>query len=202
MGSVYQSVSVLVLVALKSEAKPIIRNLKLKQKKLGSNRYYTNEEVGLLITGIGYDIVEEQLFNVIKEISPLALLNVGICGSIDRKCDIGTIFYVNKVSCDKTKNVFYPDAIVNAKIPNASLITFTNPQMDYKRHSNRKYHYLVDMEGAILYRIFHKVYGPHKIQFLKIVSDHLSTTEFRSVSVKLLIESSLSYINEFNFQHL
>ena len=197
MDSMSVNVSVLLLVALKSEARPIIRYLRLKQIKEISNRFYTNEEVGLLVTGIGGNIVEEDLFNIIKEINPMALLNVGICGSIDKSCKIGSIFYVNKIRCDITKKVFYPDVIIKTGLSNSSLVTFSTPQMEYSKHNNATNNYLVDMEGSILFRIIEKAYGPDKFQVLKIVSDHLSADEFSSVNVGNIIESSLSVINGF-----
>ena len=197
MIAVSEKITILLLVALKSEAMPLIRELNLRQKTKPSNKFYANEDVGLLITGIGYEIAEIDLLNIINYINPIALLNIGICGCTKQSYEIGTLFYVNKLSYAKTKEDFYPDTVVNTALPNCSIITYETAQMDKKKHSINESTYLVDMESAILYKILNKKFGPHNLQFLKIVSDHLDEKEFHRVSIDRLIESSLHDIKNF-----
>ncbi len=197
MIAVSENITILLLVALKSEARPLIRELDLKQKTKPCNRFYKNDDVGLLITGVGYEIVERDLFNIVDYINPMALLNIGICGSTEQSYEIGTLFYINKLSYNKTKEDFYPDTVVKTTLPNCSIITYETAQMDNTNHLIDDSKYLVDMESAIIFKHSMKNFGPHNIQFLKVVSDHLSENEFHCVSVEKLIEYSLHDIKEF-----
>ena len=197
MIAVSENIKILLLIALKSEARPLIRGLNLSQQTKPCNRFYKNEDVGLLITGIGDEIVERDIFNIVNYINPIALLNIGICGCTDKSYEIGTLFYVNKLSYNKTKEDFYPDTVVKTALPNCCIITYETEQMDNAKHLNNDRNYLVDMESAIIFKLFSEKFGPHNLQFLKVISDHLSEKEFHCVTVEKLIESSLHDIKEF-----
>ena len=82
----------LLLFALKAEAKPIISKLELRALNKYSKPYYESDKIGLIITGVGPSKSSSDLLEIVKSINPRAICNIGVCGSTNKKWPVGSTF--------------------------------------------------------------------------------------------------------------
>ncbi len=156
----------LIHTALLCEAMPIIEHLKLQKS---SKNIYTNENISLLVGGIGkqntiYSL--DEFFKTHKDITKA--INIGIAGCSDKNINTGELFCTNKSL---------------SHIPKASLRTVLEPATKIDTT-------LVDMEAEFFCQMCAK-YGVDTL-VLKVVSDHLDTKIPKKEFVSNLIKKSLS----------
>ena len=186
----------LLLFALKAEAKPIIRKLEFRALNKYSKPYYESDKIGLIITGVGSSKSSSDLLEIVESINPRAICNIGVCGSTNKKWLIGSTFYVNKVIDAENGAVFYPDLLVNNIYPEAILHSFTDPQLEPITEFSEG-GFLVDMEGATIFKTLKDSFPPQYIQFLKVVSDYLNDKYMTSKYIEMLIDEALDGVVSF-----
>lgn len=114
------------ITALYAEAKPVIAHFSLKK----NNHYihstvYENEQVTLLITGVGKLSAAIALTELLTQKPPAKhdiICNVGIAACADKE-NSNTLFLCHSIMDASTKRTFYPDLLFSAPCHMASLVT-------------------------------------------------------------------------------
>ncbi len=157
----------LIIVALQSEAEPLIDYFRLEKEKIGSFTLWKNGEITLLVSGMGpVNAAIAVTFALGRYPQCGSILNFGLCASSDTAYTIGAIFAVRKIvdtSADTVYHLHTP-----SQLPAASLHTFTRPQK--RRRPGIK---LADMEASGFYQAAKKFLPREKIAVVKVVSDYM-----------------------------
>ncbi len=90
-----------IVVALKPEAQAIVEKFKLKKSKVDSYTLFTNDEIKLIISGIGIEnarLATQTLINYFDICDEDVYINIGICGAshsyaIGELIECGGVFY-------------------------------------------------------------------------------------------------------------
>ena len=155
------------IVALRSEAKPLVEFYKLKKKKNLTNPIiFHNENTSLTVAGIGKINTAMGITHTFYEFNQQRnniWINIGIAGHKTKK--IGNILLVNKVTDIETKKNNYPFIIDNCGIEQESCITYNKENQNYTND-------LSDMEASSFFYSCQKFSTKEFIHSLKIVSDN------------------------------
>ena len=183
----------LILTALQSEAKPIISYFDLNKDP--KTHIYSNKKIFLLITGVG----EKNVINKLKSLelkgsswSKTVILNIGIAGGNQLDTKIGNIYLVNSIFDQQSEREYFPDLIINTALEEMPMTTVSEPLIN-KDCSLRG---LVDMEGGSIFKIMSPFVPPHRLIFLKIVSDHFKSSDLKRISVEKMIEAQMKNIHD------
>ena len=167
-----------IVVAMKSEAKPLINFWKLKKiNNLGKIYVNKKKKINLIISGIGKKKVEKATNILAKKNLNSFFLNIGIAGHKDLK--LGEIILISKITDNKTNYNWYPSLLWKTKIKKSPLITVRFPKLIYK--SNTVY----DMEASSFIKTARNFVGPEKVQVIKIISDNKNSSILKISSKKI-----------------
>lgn len=168
----------IIAAAIYSEAKPFIESLHLK-KDTGFKAFqvFRNEDTRLVITGTGPMEAAITAASFLAREAPGTndlFLNIGVCGSRSKEIPIGTPILCNQIMELETGRTFYPDILYNHPFREGSIISSCRIQTaactpDY---SGERGNY-ADMEAAALYQAGSRFFQPHRMFFVKVVSDYL-----------------------------
>lgn len=180
-----------ICTAIYAEAQSIIKKLNLK-KDLKSSQFqiFQNEEIKLIITGVGKIKAAIAVTYLLVNNKPSAsdiLINIGICGAYEGTT-IGTAYACNKIIDYDTKNTFFPDMLIKQPFEEASIITCPFVMKSDKIKLNTK---LFDMEAAGVYQAAVVFMQIHQIVFIKIVSDIINKT---NINIKNTDEANITNI--------
>ena len=171
----------LILTALQSEAKPIISYFDLNKDP--KTHIYSNKKIFLLITGVG----EKNVINKLKSLelkgsswSKTVILNIGIAGGNKLDTKIGNIYLVNSIFDQQSEREYFPDLIIKTTLEEMPMTTVSQPLID----NNCSLRGLVDMEGGSIFKTMSPFVPPHRLIFLKIVSDHFKSSDLKRISVE------------------
>ena len=182
----------LILTALKAEALPIIEVFGLR--KNSKTHLYQNNNISLVITGVGKDKTKERLQNlhqVYSNFNQTIVVNVGIAGGNPDKTKIGELYRVDAIFDEKTKQCFIPDILCRHPLTELSLTTVTNSVNKNGDHFTG----LVDMEGSMIFQQMSRHVSIHRLIFLKLVSDHMDIDDRqRIIDVTGLIAKQVDFI--------
>ena len=176
-----------IITAMYSEAHAFITRFQLK-KDISHTRFQVfkneEEELCLIISGVGSVPAAVAVSSICTEYGAGQgdfLLNVGICAGIwgenvnrtDNICQTGKIFLCNKIREPVTGKTFYPDILYRHGFTEAQIITGAKPytKTDQTEIADADF-YLYDMEAAAIYQAGSYYFGPHQMNFLKIISDN------------------------------
>ena len=156
-----------IVVALRSEATPLIENFELKKQSNGAKQpIFQNASSSLVICVIRKENVIAGV-NVLTKINdsaiPSAWLNVGICGH--RNLKVGDGFIVNKIVDRETGYCLYPSINFDIACKFSKITTVTEPETRYLEDGG------YDMESAAFFTSTSKISSLECIQCYKIVSD-------------------------------
>ena len=185
------------LVALKAEAKPIIKSLNLCRINDGSV-YPTYKDKGgmnwLVISGVG----QKKVACAAKHLNELSgakdwsvWVNVGIAGSSSG--NYGQLFLIDKITQASSNKCFYPSSVIKTNLQKAELLTVDEPLVDYSTID------LVDMEAAEFTRVTSKMSIRDLVVVFKVVSDG-PTNSIKSINadrIADLISQNISDIIEY-----
>lgn len=180
----------IITIALEVEAKPLIEALNLKNLPDKKFKIFKNENIFLIITGIGKinsaiatTYIASMFPNKIK-----AFLNIGIAGHAS--LHIGQIVFINKIF--SLKNQFLSD-LIEIDFPSKTLFSVDTPKKDYEDD------FVYDMEGVGFLEAALKFTFIDLIYSLKIISDNKfsSLEEISKEKVENLINQNLDEIKEF-----
>ena len=172
------------VVALKSEAKPIIEELQMLPMEKGMDfPIYSdrNRCHWLIISGVGQSRSAAATNYLHRESDAppwSAWINIGIAGyGYD---SYGALYLVDKIVSEETSFVAYPGVALATKLPRSELLTVNKPKVDYSEPS------LIDMEGYAFYEAAIKFSCRELLLLLKVVSDGPKS------NVKILTPSNIS----------
>ena len=157
--------------AFYAEAKNIIDHYGLKKEKspeMVRFDVFANESIRLVITGVGEINAVAAVSNIggAYGISPDdEILNVGCGAGFSSDICMGSIFLGNKLTEQMTGRTFYPDMLMKANFRECERVTVA-------RVVNAGCESVVyDMEAAAVYQAAAFFVGPHRMHFIKLVSD-------------------------------
>ena len=157
--------------AFYAEAKNIIDHYGLKKEKspeMVRFDVFANESIRLVITGVGEINAAAAVSNIggACGISPDdEILNVGCGAGFSSDICLGSIFLGNKLTEQMTGRTFYPDMLMKANFRECEIVTVArvlNEGCDSV---------IYDMEAAAVYQAAAFFVGPHRMHFIKLVSD-------------------------------
>lgn len=129
---------------------------------------FANESIRLVITGVGEINAAAAVSNIggAYGISPDdEILNVGCGAGFSSDICLGSIFLGNKLTEQMTGRTFYPDMLMKANFRECEIVTVA-------RVLNEGCDSVVyDMEAAAVYQAAAFFVGPHRMHFIKLVSD-------------------------------
>ena len=185
-----------IITALKSEARPIIDFYGLEFSGLGNFQLYKNDNLTLLITGVGRKNVSDvfNLFFKKNKVIKNHVINIGISGGRKGDCSIGQLFLINKVSDEKSKLSFNIGSMQSFGLQNNEITTVSKPVVN----NNFKSDGLVDMEAYEICKRVNNLNGLDRLFILKIVSDHMDMKQHISAEkVRNLIKQKIPVIDKF-----
>ncbi len=167
--------------ALKSEAQAFVDKFKLKKNEFNHFTIFSNENIILIISGVGIINTNKSLkelinnFNISKDD---VILNIGICGSnkkykIGELIEIGNIYYKN--------NIYIIDKKINTTIT------------CLENECNQNIYEIVDMESFAFYE---QTKSLNNVRMFKVVSDHFEPSTITKDKTKSLIFNKLGEIIE------
>ena len=156
-----------------------------------------------------------------------AIINVGTCAG---DCEPGQVFICNKITEEATGRTFYPDIILRSSLLERELVTvptaIRKPMLEQQKHEQEPYiapeahinvdtyanmdtHVnkdthnmaLYDMEAASIYQAANLYVGPHRMGFVKVVSDNGDieglTPDFIKKLMAEAVDDIASYVDMF-----
>lgn len=157
--------------AFYAEAKNIIDHYGLKKEKSPKTvRFdvFANDSIRLVITGVGEINAAAAVSNIggAYGIAPDdEILNVGCGAGFSNETCLGSIFLGNKLTEQMTGRTFYPDMLMKTNLMECEIVTVT-------RVLNEGSDSVVyDMEATAVYQAAAFFVGPHRMHFIKLVSD-------------------------------
>lgn len=171
---------VYVFCAFYGECSGLIKHYNLKKRQ--TDKYYRfdvfeneNQPVRIILTGQGSVMAAAAVsgaasFFGIK--AEDAIINVGTCAG---DYEPGQVFICNKITEEATGRTFYPDMILRSSLPERELVTVPVViRKSIHEYANKDSHNmaLYDMEAAAIYQAANLYVGPHRMGFVKVVSDN------------------------------
>lgn len=153
------------VTALRAEAKPLLEQWRLKRDRGFSGRLYRNDDLLLLVCGMGMDNARRALEALLAYREPEEgdlFINFGLCAA-PKEYAIGTPLLCSALLCRNIKAEL--DTSFNRLLETATLETVEEECSEERGHA-------VDMEGYVLYSVLPECFKPGKRAFLKVVSDH------------------------------
>jgi len=164
------------IVAIHSEARPLIRHLRLQKQPYNSHDLYIGEDLRLLVCGVGKLAAATacawlQGLNEKPELaSEDAWLNIGIAGHGYQP--LGSGFLAHRISEKNADRYWYPGFAFKRPCPSAALVSVDQPENRYLDNT------LYDMEGAGFFASCQRFSSVELIHCFKVVSDnHFSGIE-------------------------
>jgi nucleoside phosphorylase len=174
-----------VITALDAEARALCEYYRLKRDTSLPYTLYRNEEMVLVVSGIGRT-------NALMAVSALLgwripeekdiLINIGICGA-PLEYRIGEALLIHQILDGDRR--YYPDILYTHLLRETSIRCVDTPQ-------SLRGDYPVDMESSSVFQAASRFFKLHQMAFLKIVSDHCTP---ESVTKEGVIELLRSHVN-------
>ncbi|MBU1659443.1 hypothetical protein KKG72_10410 [bacterium] len=171
-----------IITALKPEAQAFIDKYKLKKERLHRYTLHTNENMKLIVSGLGVldaMLATQALINQYDINDTDIFLNIGICGA-DSRFKIGQLLEIS--------SIYYKDAMYtlneNSK-ENIVCLDHEASQNDYE---------IVDMESYGFYEATKHSSAIKNIFMLKVVSDHFEPKKVTKEATKSLIFNVLEEV--------
>ena len=200
---------VYVFCAFYGECSGLIKHYNLK--KCQTDKYYRfdvfeneNQPVRIILTGQGSVMAAAAVsgaasFFGIK--AEDAIINVGTCAG---DYEPGQVFICNKITEEATGRTFYPDMILRSSLPERELVTAPVViRKSIHEYANKDSHNmaLYDMEAAAIYQAANLYVGPHRMGFVKVVSDNGDieglTPDFIKGLMAEAVDEIASYVDMF-----
>ena len=200
---------VYVFCAIYGECSGLIKHYNLKKRQ--TDKYYRfdvfeneNQPVRIILTGQGSVMAAAALsgaasFFGIK--AEDAIINVGTCAG---DYEPGQVFICNKITEEATGRTFYPDMILRSRMPESELVTVPVViRKSIHEYANKDSHNMVlyDMEAAAIYQAANLYVGPHRMGFVKVVSDNGDieglTPDFIKKLMAGAVDEIASYVDMF-----
>ena len=181
------------VVALKAEARPLIRHYKLHNRHADSALpVYLGTDMALIVSGPGKTAAASAtawLQGLTQGNQRNAWLNIGIAGHATYAIGDGRI--ANCITEHATNRSWYPPQVHNLDIATGRLLTVDSPENDYSVDT------LYDMEAAGFYPAACRFSSSELVQCFKVVSDNRqhANTKITAKHCEQLVASQLKTIN-------
>lgn len=152
--------------ALPAEARSVIDFYGLKQCIEKPFRIYRNDEIVLVVSGIGQENVSTALGFAFGRygVDNAIWLNIGVCGA--SSAELGRAFVVNKCINYSTGDAVYPPQLADHSFGTSQLFTVDAPEQRYMEEG------LYDMEAFSFFRAATRFSSSEWVQSVKLVSDN------------------------------
>lgn len=200
---------VYVFCAFYGECSGLIKHYNLKKRQADKCYRFDvfeneNQPVRIILTGQGSVMAAAAVsgaasfFGIRAED---AIINVGTCAG---DYEPGQVFICNKITEAATGRTFYPDMILRSGLPERELVTvpvvIRKPIHEYV-NKNSYDMALYDMEAAAIYQAANLYVGPHRMGFVKVVSDNGDieglTPDFIKKLMAEAVDEIASYVDMF-----
>ena len=181
------------VVALKAEARPLIRHYELHDRHAGTTfPVYLGTGMALVVSGPGKAAAAAAtawLQGITQGNKHNAWLNIGIAGHATYAIGDGRI--ANRITEHATDRSWYPPQVYDLDIATGRLLTVDSPENDYPVDA------LYDMEAAGFYPEACRFSTGELVQCFKIVSDNRqhANTKITAKHCEQLVDSQLKTIN-------
>lgn len=200
---------VYVFCAFYGECSGLIKHYNLKKRQ--TDKYYRfdvfeneNQPVRIILTGQGSVMAAAALSGAASFFGIKAedvIINVGTCAG---NYEPGQVFICNKITEEATGRTFYPDMILRSSLPERELVTAPVViRKSIHEYANKDSHNMVlyDMEAAAIYQAANLYVGPHRMGFIKVVSDNGDieglTPDFIKGLMAEAVDEIASYVDRF-----
>lgn len=204
-----------IATAMYAEAHPFITRFQLK-KEISHTRFqvFLNKEADLclIISGTGMIPAAAAVSSICTEYGAGQgdfLLNVGVCGQIwnrnsdrtENPCQMGKLFLCNKIKEQITGKTFYPDMLYRHRFAEARIVTGPKPYTETApaetELSEETEFFLYDMEASAVYQTGACYLGPHRMSFLKAVSDDGNGGKVTPGQIECLIGNNMEALADY-----
>lgn len=200
---------VYVFCAFYGECSGLIKHYNLKKRQ--TDKYYRfdvfeneNQPVRIILTGQGSVMAAAAVSGAASFFGIKAedtIINVGTCAG---DYEPGQVFICNKITEEATGRTFYPDMILRSSLPERELVTAPVViRKSIHEYANKDSHNmpLYDMEAAAIYQAANLYVGPHRMGFIKVVSDNGDiegmTPDFIKGLMAGAVDEIASYVDRF-----
>jgi len=177
------------ITALDAEAKPLCDHYRLKRDSSLPYTLYRNDEMTLLIGGIGKANTMMALSALLGWRIPETgdiLINIGICGA-PSEYTIGEALLIHQLFEGERR--YYPDILYPHTLREVSLVCIDSPQSIVRD-------YPVDMESSAIFQAASRFFKLHQMAFIKIVSDHFTPESVTKEGAMDLVRSHVNTLDE------
>jgi len=164
-----------VTVALFAEAKPIVDRFRLKKTAIqpaGKFQTFAGDGMALVVGGTGAlaaAVATAALLSARPPEEGDVFLNIGLCGAVDPGLEVRQAILAHKIVHRETGRAYYPDVLV--RHPFREAVVETVPRV--VRRVPARTADAVDMEAAGCFEAASAFLPPHRLAFVKIVSDRV-----------------------------
>lgn len=173
-----------IVTALKPEAQAFVDRYKLKKGKLSGFTFFTNDNIRLIISGIGVENARsatQALINHFDIEQNDRFLNVGICGASERH-PIGTLIEIGQINY---KGICYT---LHSYLEN--VIHCVSQEIKHDKYE------IVDMESFGFYDAIRHSPAIQNYHVFKVVSDHFKPDKVTKENTKSLLFNVIDAINK------
>ena len=193
---------VYVFCAFYGECSDLIKHYNLKKRQ--SDKHYRfdvfeNEvsPVKIIITGQGAVLAASAVSGAVSYFGidgKDAIINIGTCAG---NYELGSVFLCNKITEYVTGRTFYPDMLIKSSIRECEIVTVSVPVKENDIALGKLY----DMEASAIYQAANIYVGPHKMGFVKVVSDNGNYDNLTPDMVKTIMADAtgviVQYVDDF-----
>lgn len=162
----------IIIVALKCEASPVIHDLNLKREQsTGPFPVFSNDSVSLVISGPGKvnaAAAAAYAHACCGAQDNVPWLNIGIAGH--KELEPGHALLASKITDTATGRNWYPPLVFAPAVEQAPVVTVDRPESEFTTNA------LYEMEASGFYEVATRFSTSELVQVLKIVSDNRLTT--------------------------
>jgi hypothetical protein len=176
-----------IVTALKPEAQAFVDKYKLKKSKLHNYTLFHNENIKLIISGIGVHnarLATQTLINHFDITDNDVYLNIGICAAPEHY-NIGDLVEIGSITYKNTSHIFDT---------HKQLLTCKDEAVSTQQTT------MIDMESFGFYDAV--IHNPaiKKFHILKVVSDHFQPDTITKENTKSLLFNVIDAINSILFK--
>ena len=193
---------VYIFCAFYGECSDLIKHYNLKKRQ--SDKHYRfdvfeNEvsPVKIIITGQGAVLAASAVSGAVSYFGidgKDAIINIGTCAG---NYEVGSVFLCNKITEYVTGRTFYPDMLIKSSIRECEIVTVSVPVKENDIALCKLY----DMEASAIYQAANIYVGPHKMGFVKVVSDNGNYDNLTLDMVKAIMADAtgviVQYVDDF-----
>lgn len=200
---------IFLITALPYEAKTLIKKLSLKRvTDIHAFPVYQDEDrtYTLAISGPGKAAAAAAVGCISTAFAAGSgdiLVNIGCAAVLSEGDgdDVGKIFLCSKITDSASQRTFYPDMLIRSELAEAEIITVDriieaeDKVQDLQGNSLSKIPVLADMEASAVWEAGMHFFAPHRILFIKIISDAGDGCSVTAKAVETLIWAALPSVD-------